>query len=208
MQLPSSLVQLAHKRIEPFDCEGFLPGAGPADATIMFVGEAPGETEIHNGIPFSGRAGVIFDSYLEDLNIKRDDIYVTSAVRSRPFKWGQTRAGVRRKYNRTPNQKEIQAHAPVLDYEISQVQPQWLVPMGKIAYQRLLGKSPRLGDVTGRIQTSPVRRWDEEAKSYDWTKENYNIFPIYHPAAILYNRSLEQTMKDYLNTLAAHALHT
>lgn len=74
----------------------------------MLLGEAPGETEIHNGIPFSGRAGKQLMGFLERIHVTREEVYITSAVRSRPYKWREKKNEVvllYKKYNRTPNQE-------------------------------------------------------------------------------------------------------
>ncbi|MFD2706021.1 uracil-DNA glycosylase [Salibacterium lacus] len=200
--IPQRLIQLCNERIAPYPCEGFVYGKGPLSPVLMFVGEAPGETEIHNGIPFSGRAGRYFDGFLQELGVTRSDVYVTSAVRSRPYKWGKPKGREERKYNRTPNQKEIAAHAPILDAEIELIQPSIIVPMGRTAYQRLLGKSPRMTEVTGHLIAAPVLKLENwETRSYTFTNTNYQLFPIYHPAAALYKRSLETDISAHLEKL-------
>lgn len=200
--LSEELIVQCQKRMEPYNCEGFVYGKGPQNPVVMFVGEAPGETEINNGIPFSGRAGQHFNQYLEYLGLSREDIYITSAVRSRPYKWGKPRGKEPRKYNRTPNQKEIAAHAPILDAEIELTKPSIIVPMGRIAYWRLLGQSPRMEEVTGVPVESAIRYLDDwEKNTYCFSSETYAILPIYHPAAILYKRSLETDIYKHLDIL-------
>ncbi|SDH92870.1 DNA polymerase [Alteribacillus persepolensis] len=202
MFLSDELIATCQQRMEPFDCEGFLYGRGSLNPRIMFVGEAPGETEIHNGIPFSGRAGKEFDRYLTYLNLDRNDVYITSAVRSRPFKWKRSSQNILRKYNRTPNQKEIAAHAPILDAEIKHTAPPVIAPMGRIAYWRLLGTSPRMQEVTGIPITSPIRYLaDWENNMYQFSEKAFTIIPIYHPAAILYNRRLEPSVFAHLDVI-------
>ncbi|MGY4691316.1 uracil-DNA glycosylase [Salibacterium sp. K-3] len=203
--VPEEIIKRCNQRIADFSCEGFLYGQGPPNPVLMFVGEAPGETEIHNGRPFSGRAGQYFDHFLEQLQLTRSDVYVTSTVRSRPYKWGQPKGKEKRKYNRTPNQGEIAAHAPILDAEIEYVQPPLIVPMGRTAYWRLLGDPPQMAAVTGRLFTAPIRRLEAwETRSYVFTDKEYRLFPIYHPAAVLYKRSLETDITRHLETLKEH----
>ncbi|WP_240377307.1 uracil-DNA glycosylase [Bacillus piscicola] len=203
--LPEQLIERCKERIKPYACEGFVYGKGPRHPILMFVGEAPGETEIENGIPFSGRAGKEFNHFLDHLGVTREDIFITSAVRSRPYKWGQPRGKEKRKYNRTPNQKEIAAHAPILDAEIAYAEPKVIVPMGRIAYWRLLGENPRMEEVTGSFITSPIRELDDwDKNTYRITADTYTLFPIYHPAAILYRRRLETAMYEHLDRLKAY----
>ncbi len=113
----------------------------------MLLGEAPGETEIHNGIPFSGRAGKQLMGFLERIHVTREEVYITSAVRSRPYKWREKKERngeiIQKKYNRTPNQGEIVAHAPLLDYELEKINPKLIVTLGNIGLQRLIGKDKK-----------------------------------------------------------------
>ncbi|NMH67790.1 uracil-DNA glycosylase [Bacillus sp. RO3] len=199
--LPEELVEICKKRMEPYACEGFVYGRGPEHPTIMIVGEAPGETEIHNGIPFSGRAGKVLDEFFQYLKVPREDIYFTSTVRSRPYKV-VSKEGEEKKYNRAPNLKEQLAHAPILDYELQHIKPKQLVTLGNIGLQRLLGKGCTISEVHGRLIESKVRRL-KDLHSNEWimSEESYSIFPTYHPASIFYNRSLEKKIYQDLDKL-------
>ncbi|GEK58396.1 hypothetical protein CHL76_07345 [Marinococcus halophilus] len=200
--LPEAAVTEAKKRMDGHRCEGFLDGPNPHDPIVMMIGEAPGETEITGGGPYDGRAGRQFLSYLELLPYPVEDIYVTRTIKSRPYRWGHTPAGKPRKYNRTPNRKEIMAHAPLLDEEIRSAAPKILCPMGRTPYWRLLGRSPRMPEIAGGHFTSPVREVDISSEKYRWSRERYLIFPLYHPAASLYNRSLETIIRRHFHDLA------
>ena len=197
-------------RSEHYDLEGFLLGQGAMPAQIMFVGEAPGATEIVEGRPFTGQAGKVLEHYLKQLGLTRQDIYISSAVRSRPFKdkiikTKSTDSAPRiSRSNRTPTQKEIRAHAPILDFEIQYVQPQVIVPMGNIGLQRLIGKQHTISKVHGKEIRSPIQQvedWQDPDSRYQFSKKNYRIFPLYHPAAIIYNRSLESVIEQDLKAL-------
>ncbi|WP_240794274.1 uracil-DNA glycosylase [Bacillus sp. BHET2] len=204
--IPEELVELCKKRMEPFACEGFVYGRGPQTPSIMIVGEAPGETEIHNGLPFSGRAGKVLDEFFHYLGVSREEIYFTSTVRSRPYKIvsKQTNDGeiIQKKYNRAPNSKEQVAHAPILDYEMQHIKPKQLVTLGNIGLQRLLGKQYTISKVHGKLIYSPVRRLvDPETNEWGMSDEAFHIFPTYHPASIFYNRSLEKEIYKDLEVL-------
>ncbi|WP_404407417.1 uracil-DNA glycosylase [Jeotgalibacillus malaysiensis] len=207
MRIPESLAKQGKERIKDYPVEGFVYGEGPDHPVIMLVGEAPGETEIHNGIPFSGRAGKELMQSLEFLGLTRDDVYITSAVRSRPYKWGQKKdrsSGemIDRKYNRTPTAREIIAHAPILDYEVKHVNPPLIVTLGNIGLQRLAGKDKKVTQVHGQLLKQPVQFLENlDDSQYKWTEETYEIFPTFHPAAIFYNRSLEEKLKEDLEKL-------
>ncbi len=204
--VPEDISTICRKRMEPFDCEGFVNGRGPRDPILMVVGEAPGETEIHNGIPFSGRAGKVLDEFFRYVGVDREDIYFTSTVRSRPFKRVdkvRKDGGVERKWvNRAPNRKEQLAHAAILDYEMTHVHPKQIVTLGNIGLQRLAGREYSISSVHG----TPIRTKVKCLKDYDrreWgeTEEEYTLFPTFHPASIFYNRSLEKDIYRDLDQL-------
>ncbi|AJD90022.1 uracil-DNA glycosylase [Jeotgalibacillus malaysiensis] len=207
MRIPESLAKQGKERIKDYPVEGFVYGEGPDNPVIMLVGEAPGETEIHNGIPFSGRAGKELMQSLEFLGLTRDDVYITSAVRSRPYKWGQKKdrkSGemIDRKYNRAPTAKEIVAHAPILDYEVKNVHAPLIVTLGNIGLQRLAGKDKKVTQIHGQLLKQPVQYLETmDDTKFKWTEEDYEIFPTFHPAAIFYNRSLEEKLKEDLEKL-------
>ncbi|HEY9577119.1 MAG TPA: uracil-DNA glycosylase [Pseudobacillus sp.] len=209
MQIPEWLAELGKKRINSYPVEGFVYGMGPERPKLMLVGEAPGETEIHNGIPFSGRAGKELMKFLERAGVSREEVYITSAVRSRPYKWGEkrTRAGdvVKRKYNRAPSSAEILAHAPLLDYEIEHVKSPVIVALGNIGLKRLCGPDVKVTEVHGRFIKQPVRRLkDMESSEYEWTEKEYLIFPTFHPASIFYNRQLLELIHEDMDKLGRY----
>lgn len=85
MKYPKELVEEVRKRSEGMKLEGINSGSGPKHPLLMLVGEAPGRNEIVNNIPFSGDAGKELNKSLEQLGLTRDEVYITSAVRSRPY---------------------------------------------------------------------------------------------------------------------------
>ncbi|MDT9026093.1 uracil-DNA glycosylase [Rossellomorea yichunensis] len=204
--IPEELVDICKKRMEPYPCEGFVYGRGPEQPTIMIVGEAPGETEIHHGMPFSGRAGKVLDEFFQYLGVSREDIYFTSTVRSRPYKIVPKKVGdheiVEKKYNRAPNRKEQLAHAPILDYELQHIKPKQLVTLGNIGLQRLLGNKYTISQMHGRLIHAKVRRLkDLDSNEWIMSDDSYSIFPTFHPASIFYNRSLEKEIYKDLDKL-------
>lgn len=193
-RIPESIAELGKKRIEGHPVEGFVYGEGPEQPEIMLIGEAPGENEIYDGIPFIGRAGKELMRSLASIGLTREDVYITSAVRSRPYKWGtkKERDGTltERKYNRPPTQKEILAHAPILDYELSHIKPKLIVTLGNVGLQRLLGKEAKVTELHGQLLESPVqylRKWEDA--TFSWTDDVYKIVPTFHPASVFYRPS-------------------
>ncbi|MFB5250619.1 uracil-DNA glycosylase [Bacillus mycoides] len=211
IEYPDHLVKQVRERSATYQLEGFLSGQGPRNPKLMIVGEAPGETEIHNGIPFSGRAGKHLMEFLERIHVIREEVYITSAVRSRPYKWREKRERngeiIQKRYNRTPNQGEILAHAPLLDYELELIQPPVIVTLGNIALQRLVGKNNKITDVHGELLKRPVQQLkDSSGTEFIWTEKEYNIFPTFHPASIFYNRSLLELIYEDLEKLKRYVI--
>ncbi|MEK3730915.1 MULTISPECIES: uracil-DNA glycosylase [Paenibacillus] len=204
-----SVIAVCRARLSGHPVEGFLLGGGTYPAQVMFVGEAPGATEIQEGRPFSGQAGEELDGYLQRLGLTRDEVYITSVIRSRPYKEKPlTRASgetVISRSNRTPTKTEILAHAPILDEEIRWVQPQIIVPMGNTALHRLIGSHETITSLHGKLIEGPVQQAADPAmpdKGYIFSREIYQIFPLFHPAAILYNRKLTDIVMSDLDHLS------
>lgn len=193
-RIPESLAELGRERIQGFPVEGFIYGEGPQKPRLMLIGEAPGEFELVDGIPFIGRAGKELMKSLASIGLTRDDVYITSAVRSRPYRWGtkKERDGTttERKYNRPPTRKEIIAHAPVLDYEIANLEPKFIITLGNVGLQRLVGKEAKVTELHGQVLRRPIQYLENlEDTTFSWTDEEYTIVPTFHPASVFYRPS-------------------
>ncbi len=116
-------------------------GAGPARATLLVVGEQPGDQEDLTGKPFVGPAGRLLDDALEEAGIDRGQVYITNAVKH--FKWERGEKGKRR-IHKKPNSAEISACRPWLDAEMTAVRPRVILALGATAAQALLGRSFRV----------------------------------------------------------------
>jgi len=125
-------------------------GAGPRDATIMFVGEQPGDVEDRAGEPFVGPAGRLLREALAEAGIDAETVYLTNAVKH--FKWRER--GKRRIHER-PNREETLACRIWLDSEIAIVQPRVLVALGAIAASLILPKAKVTRD-RAKPFTSPL----------------------------------------------------
>ncbi|WP_459501509.1 uracil-DNA glycosylase [Bacillus sp. C1] len=209
IEYPDHLVKSVKERSDSYQLEGFLSGQSPENPKLMLVGEAPGETEIHNGIPFSGRAGKELMRFLERIALTREEVYITSVVRSRPYTWKEKRERsgqvIQKKYNRTPTQREILAHAPLLDYEIEQIEVPIIVTLGNIALKRLVGSNKKIMDIHGELLKQPIRKLKHnQSTDFVWSEKVYNVFPTFHPASIFYNRSLLALIYDDLEKLRSY----
>ena len=128
-------------------------GEGLSTATIMLVGEQPGDQEDRIGRPFVGPAGRLLDRALTEAGIDRSQVYVTNVVKH--FKWAPAERGKRR-IHKKPRYSEIQACRPWLDAELDRVQPQVLVCLGASAAQALLGKDFRVSRERGNFVESSL----------------------------------------------------
>lgn len=111
-------------------------GDGSRTATVVFVGEQPGNDEDRAGKPFVGPAGKLLDKALVEAGINRSEVYVTNAVKH--FKWEPKG---KRRIHKKPGAREIAACRPWLDAELEVLKPRVLVCLGATAAQALLGRS-------------------------------------------------------------------
>jgi uracil-DNA glycosylase family protein len=126
-------------------------GEGSPGATVMFVGEQPGNDEDLAGRPFVGPAGRLFDEALEEAGIDRTRTYVTNAVKH--FKW-EPRG--KRRIHQKPNAAEMAACRPWLEAELALVKPKVVVALGATAAQTLLGRGFRVTKQRGVPVESPL----------------------------------------------------
>ena len=128
-------------------------GEGKRSATIMFVGEQPGDQEDRAGHPFVGPSGRLLDVALERAGLDRGDAYVTNAVKH--FKWVPDPDGKRR-IHKTPNASETRACHPWLDAELAVVKPRVIVALGATAAKALFGPRTRVTVQRGRSMRTPL----------------------------------------------------
>jgi DNA polymerase len=144
----------------------------------MFVGEGPGLTEAKTGRPFCGAAGKVLDELLESIGIERKSVYITNVIKDRP------------PHNRDPNLEEIKACAPFLLWQIEIVKPKVICPLGNYANVFLLTEFGLTDKIEG---ISRIHGKIFKAKAgYGEIK----IISMYHPAVIVYNINMKNTLKD------------
>ncbi len=144
-----------------------VPGEGPEDADIMFVGEAPGFHEDQQGRPFVGAAGQFLEELLESIDLTREDVFITNVIKCRP------------PGNRDPLPQEISACEPYLDRQIALIRPTVVVTLGRFSMARAFPKA-RISHVHG------------EPRKID----GIVYYPMYHPAAALHRPSLRGTVEE------------
>ncbi len=147
-----------------------VPGAGNPNAEIMFVGEAPGEDEDIQGIPFVGRAGNVLNNALEKVGISRKDVFIGNVLKCRP------------PGNRNPLDNEIANCREFLHAQIALIRPKLICTLGSPALKTLIDKSMTIGKVHGKLISL----------------KGINFFPIYHPASTFHSRAnIENFESDF-----------
>lgn len=160
---------------------GYIIGDGPIPSEVLFVGEAPGKTEVEQGKPFIGMAGKTFEKYLNSIGLTRAKVRITNACFLRPITIKKSESGRTSISNRAPKQSEINLFKEILDDEIKLVNPKVIVTLGNVPLKRLTGFKV-IGECHGKLHIN------EELKTY--------IFPMYHPSSLIYNRN-EEFLKAY-----------
>ncbi|SEG92320.1 DNA polymerase [Thermomonospora echinospora] len=127
-------------------------GEGEPSAQVVLVGEGPGDQEDRTGRPFVGPAGRLLDQALEEAGIRREDAYVTNAVKH--FKFARTAGGGRRR-PQPPSAAEVTACRPWLLAELRLIEPEVVVALGAVAGRALLGSAFRVTQYRGRLLTCP-----------------------------------------------------
>lgn len=143
-----------------------VPGEGPANAQIMFVGEGPGFHENEQGRPFVGAAGHFLDELLASIQMRRTDVFITNIVKCRP------------PGNRDPKIEEIQACNDYMERQIQAINPKVIVTLGRYSMGRFLPNA-KISEVHGQAMKARGR----------------TIVPMYHPAAALHQASLRQVIE-------------
>ncbi len=126
-------------------------GEGASDASLMLVGEQPGDREDLQGHPFVGPAGGVLDHGLEQAGISHDDVYITNVVKHFRYK-----ARGKRRIHQKPDRWHVSACLPWLEAEIEMVCPRALVCLGATSAQALLGSHVRIGNDRGRPMDSEL----------------------------------------------------
>lgn len=152
-----------------------VPGEGPADARIIFVGEGPGEQEDAQGRPFVGAAGQFLNELLSEAGIDRRDVFITNIVKCRP------------PGNRDPRPDEVEACSDWLMGQIAVINPRVVCTLGRPALHTLIDPNAAIGR--------------EHGKPREIT--GMLFVPLYHPAAALHQQSLRPTLLEDMRRLRA-----
>ena len=140
----------------------------------MLVGEAPGANEDRLGRPFVGAAGRFLDTLLAEAGLRREDVFITNVLKSRP------------PGNRDPRAHEVAHSWPWLEAQLAVIEPELVVPLGRHALARF-DPAAKIADVHGRPHHAGER----------------DLFPLYHPAAALHCGKLRSALLDDARALGA-----
>ncbi len=143
-----------------------MPGEGPEDADIMFIGESPGWNEDQQGRPFVGPAGKFLDELLNLIGLSRRQVYITNVIKTRPPD------------NRDPLPQEILNCRPWLELQMEIIRPRMVVTLGRYSMALFFPKKS-----IGRIHGTAEKR------------DGVIYYAMYHPAAALHQQALRQTIE-------------
>jgi DNA polymerase len=144
-----------------------VPGEGPEDAAVLFIGEAPGFHEDKSGRPFVGAAGRFLEELLADIGMHRNEVYITNVIKCRP------------PGNRAPTGTEIEACKSYLDRQIELIQPQIVITLGRFSMARYF-PGAKISSIHGKPRKI----------------EGVLYYPMYHPAAALHQPSLRSAVVE------------
>ncbi len=134
-----------------------VPGEGPENADIVFIGEGPGFHEDQQGRPFVGAAGQFLDELLESIGLRREDVYICNVIKCRP------------PGNRDPLPEEVEACKPHLDRQIEIIAPKMIVTLGRFSMERYF-PGAKISQIHGQARKL----------------QGIIYYPMYHPAAALH----------------------
>lgn len=148
-------------------------GVGNPHARVMFIGEAPGKNEDLQGEPFVGAAGHYLNELLGCAGLRREDVFIANVLKCRP------------PGNRDPRPEEIQTCTPFLREQTRTIDPEVLVTLGKFSTQFVLKTQVGITRLHGRVQRAG----------------KFFVFPIFHPAAALYDGAKREALENDFVTL-------
>ena len=149
-----------------------VPGEGPSNSRIMFIGEGPGFHEDQQGRPFVGAAGKFLEELLANAGLKRNDVFITNVVKCRP------------PGNRDPQEDELIACAHYLDRQIEIINPEVIVTLGRFSMAKFFG-NVKISQIHGQAKIIDERL----------------IVAMFHPAAALHQPGLKSTLIDDFSKL-------
>lgn len=142
-----------------------VPGAGNPEAKIVFIGEAPGEQEDKQGLPFVGNSGKLLDKLLNTIQVSRSDVYICNILKHRPPD------------NRDPMPEEIKVCVPFLKAQLEIIKPVIIITLGRFSLNYF-------------FPLDLISRAHGQIRKLLWHDLNLTIIPVYHPSAGLRNGAM------------------
>lgn len=154
-----------------------VPGEGSASAKLFFVGEAPGAKEDETGRPFVGRSGKLLTTMIEEIDLSRDDVFISSILKCRPPN------------NRLPKQSEREICRPYIEKQIELINPRVIVLLGGTAISSMVGP--------WKVTESHGTFFEAHGRAY---------FMTFHPAAALRSTGVKELMRADFKILQSEFL--
>ncbi|MCK5812234.1 MAG: uracil-DNA glycosylase [Clostridiales bacterium] len=183
MEKYNRLNKLYREYENKFSNEELVMGDGDVNCSLLMIGEAPGKDEVIQKKPFVGLAGGKLKEFIDYLNKTRQDFYVTNAIKYRLYKINSL---TNRKSNRPAKVNEIKESRDTLLQEITIIKPAVVITLGAVPLKSVLG-------------INQLAMKDYHGKAIK--KEQYILFPLYHPASLIYNRDLLPVYYEDLDRL-------
>jgi DNA polymerase len=152
-----------------------VPGAGNANAQIVFIGEAPGEQEDLQGLPFVGNSGKLLNKLLNTIKVPRTDVFICNILKHRPPE------------NRDPLPQEMKVCTPYLKAQLKIIKPKLIITLGRFAMNYFFPEES-------------ISRIRGQVRKIIWQELPLTIIPVYHPSAGLRNGAmLKSLQEDFLS---------
>jgi DNA polymerase len=170
-----------------YKSEIIVLGEGNYNGDLLLIGEAPGKDEVTLGRPFVGKAGQNLSEFLEYINLNREDIYISNAIKYRLYKKSLKTGKI---INRPATRKDILINRRYLLEEINVIKPKIISTLGNVPLRAILDDYKiSIGEYHGKAYDIFIKG------------ERYILFPLYHPASIIYNVKLKSIYLDDLMKL-------
>lgn len=162
-----------------------VPGEGNVDASVVFVGEAPGYWEDVKGLPFVGAAGKVLDALLERIELPRQSVFITNVIKCRPPE------------NRDPQPLEIATCTSLyLTRQITSIQPKIVATLGRHSTAYVLSKA-------GFEKVQRITKFRGNIYAVKFLDLNVAVVPMYHPASVLHNPKYRDALESDFQLLKA-----
>ncbi len=184
MNKKQKLEALYKEYSERYADEMVVTGFGDSFAGVVLIGEAPGKNEVKYGRPFVGAAGKNLTDLLSGGGIDRDNVFITNVVKYRLYKINPKTGNM---VNRPVTKADLEKNLDYLIRELEILEPDLIVTLGNTALHAVCGNEKCISEVHGSLIKSE--------------KNDFNVYPMYHPASLIYNRNLRKTYENDVQNL-------